>query len=146
MDNLLVGKFIKITLRDKRTGRYQAKNIKRICKVLSFNSNNDTYSFVSVKTGELYMKKIQMVHHEEFNNQGVFIRPLIITDNGSYIKTKDGKWWIEDFYLHRIGGPAMDTEVEKKYYLYGSAMEKEEYLDAMTEDIQTEMLFHLDKI
>ncbi len=138
MDNILIGKFISITLKEK--GK---KTIRRICKVLSIK--NDIYTLVSVKTREIYMKKVQMIHHGEFNNQGVHILPFITTDYGSYVKTNVGKWWIEDFYLHRIGGPAIDS-LERKYYLYGKEIEKEDYLDAMPEEVQTDMLFRLDEL
>ena len=66
-----------------------------------------------------------------------------------YVISSDIKYHIKDDHFHCDNGPAIEgikTNKEDKFYLNGVRYSAEDYLDTLSEDKQTAMLFHLDKL
>jgi hypothetical protein len=140
MESNLLGKFVEIGIKT----RYQSnKQQQRICKIIDVAENN--YTLVDVETFELY--RVDFIASSATGYNEKFLLPAMTTDKGTCIKTRSGQvWWIQDFYLHRTDGPAIQGKGKNEFWLLGQKMSKEQFLDALPEDLQTEMLFHLDRL
>ena len=136
MKNNLIGRFIEIVL----ATRYNSLS-RRICKII--NSEEKGFTLVDVLSQEIYTTS--RIGSSKTGYEEYFMLPTIVSDKGTFIKTRKGQlWWVEDFYLHRDDGPAIEGKGENKFYLFGQELTPEQYLDALPKDAQTDMLFHLD--
>ncbi len=106
--------------------------------IINYGSNV-TCHIVLFETGAVIYEKLTELH----------IIPEIITDDEHYVISSDIKYHIKDDHFHCDNGPAIEgikTNKEDKFYLNGVRYSAEDYLDTLSEDKQTAMLFHLDKL
>lgn len=112
----------------------------RIKSILGKDTSRALYCYVVLfEEGNIILSSLE----------SLCVIPEIKEDDVHYVISKNIKYYIKDDYLHREDGPAVEHLKENKsgkYYLHGVEYKAEEYLDALPEEKQGEMLFHLNDL
>jgi hypothetical protein len=136
--SFFIGKYFQ-----KTGGNYAKKTYnKALAKVVDKKADGD-FILIDILTGGTFTASPKFL-----GDYFVICPSTKLKEDGAVdlVCARNYTFYVKDFYLHRVGGPAFVSEKEKKYFLIGKEIGKEDYLEMMPEKIQTDMVFNVDEL